>query len=279
MELIPLWEGASQEALLGHETFLPEITTTGKLRLIRNVRAPSLTVHTPDPSVATGTGVILCPGGSFATLPHWDDPEIDGIVRRLTEPGLTVFLLRYHLMPTPRDDGEFVRAIMSGTMDPIKAHARVAENDAFLAMRVVRERAASWAVDPWRVGIMGFSAGGLLTIVAATGYDADTRPDFAAPIYGTCFDPYTVPPDAPPLFVSFAGDDVGEGVVSSGLALYTAWHEAGRPAELHAYAEGGHRFASAPPGLPSSAWTDRFLDWLGHAGFLGRRGYRAASHP
>jgi acetyl esterase/lipase len=269
MEPTPLREGASQEALLGHETFLLEITKAGKLRMIRNVRAPSLTVHTPDPSVATGTGVILCPGGSFATLPHWDDPEIDGVVRRLTEPGLTVFVLRYRLMPTPRDDGAFGRMAMNGIMDAIKTQARVAKEDALLAMRVVRERAATWGVDPRRIGITGFSAGGLLATVTATGYDADTRPDFAASIYGPSFDPYTVPPDAPPLFIAFASDDVGEGVVSSCLALYAAWHAAGRSAEMHVYATGGHRFAADPPGPPGSAWTDRYLDWLGHAGFLG----------
>ncbi|MFI9839557.1 alpha/beta hydrolase [Nonomuraea sp. NPDC051941] len=168
-------------------------------------------------------------------------------------------------------------------MDAIKTYARVAKDDALLAMRVVRERAATWGVDPRRIGIMGFSAGGLLTTVTATGYDADTRPGFAAAIYGTSFEPYTVPPDAPPLFIAFAGDDVGEGVVSSGLALYAAWHAAGHPAEMHVYATGGHRFAGAPPGPPSSSWTGPVSRLARPGGFPGltRRdgGYRPASQP
>ncbi|WP_433366344.1 alpha/beta hydrolase [Streptosporangium sp. CA-115845] len=267
--IIPLREGASQEAIHGHETFLSDLPVARNIRLIRNVTAPSLTVYTPEPSAATRTGVILCPGGSFHTLPHWDDPEINGIARRLTEHGLTVFVLRYRLAPTPRTDEEFMRlASASAIMDAVKAQSRVTRDDPFQALRIIRERASTWGLDPERVGMMGFSAGGLLTTCAATGYDAATRPAFAAPIYGTAFDEYTVPTDAPPLFIAFASDDEGIGVVPRCLGLYSAWQTAGHPVEMHVYAQGGHGFAAAPPELPCGTWMDRYLHWLRSLGFL-----------
>ncbi|MEU8251051.1 hypothetical protein [Nonomuraea sp. NPDC048916] len=154
--IIPLWEDSTQEAIHGHETFLQEIPAARNVRLIRNVTAPSLTVYTPDPSVAARTGVILCPGGSFHTLPHWEDLEINGVAGRLAGHGLTVFVLRYRLAPTPRADEEFMRlASSSPIMDAVKAQSRVARDDAFQALRVVRERASAWGVDPGRVGMTG----------------------------------------------------------------------------------------------------------------------------
>ncbi|MEU8251052.1 hypothetical protein [Nonomuraea sp. NPDC048916] len=78
-----------------------------------------------------------------------------------------------------------------------------------------------------------------------------------------------MPPDAPPLFIAFASDDEGIGVVPGNLALYAAWQAAGHPVEMHVYAQGGHAFAAAPPDLPCGTWMDRYVDWLRSLGLLG----------
>lgn len=117
-------------------------------------------------------------------------------------------------------------------------------------------------LGPEAHGRDGLLSGRLLTVKAATGYDASTHPDFAAPIYAAVFDAYTGPEDAPPLIIAFASDDVGITVVPGALALYAAWQSAGRPVEMHAYAEGGHTFAAAEPDLPSGYWMSHFAAWL-----------------
>jgi acetyl esterase/lipase len=268
-DIIPLWDdpvAPAQESPYGQETILREVADAKNVRTIRNVAVPSLSIHVPEPSAATGAGVIVCPGGSFATLTQGTGADI---ADRLAGHGLTAFVLRYRLLPTPRDDEEFVRGWQSHfSMDALRSQSRIATADALRAVHVVRERAASWGVDPNRLGMLGFSAGGLLSIGAATGYDAADRPDFAAPIYGPVFDDYAVPADAPPLFIAFATDDEAATVVPANLALYDSWRSAGRSVEMHVYAEGGHAFGWRHRDLPCDTWMDRYLEWLGAMGFL-----------
>ncbi|MEU6037253.1 alpha/beta hydrolase [Actinomadura sp. NPDC047616] len=255
--IIPLWQ-EPHEASHGQETVVPEIGGAKDVRLVRNVTVPSLTVHAPAPSTATGTGVIVCPGGSFATLTHGTGTAV---ATRLAEHGLTAFVLRYRLLPTPEDDDEFLHSWSTAvSMEALEAQSRIAKADALDAVRVVREQSSTWDID--RIGIMGFSAGGLLTVHAATGYSPESRPDFAVPVYAAVFDDYTVPADAPPLFLAFASDDEGPNVVESNLSLYSAWRAAGRSVEMHVYAEGGHSFGWRLRGLPCDTWLDRCLDWL-----------------
>ncbi|WP_329405770.1 alpha/beta hydrolase [Nocardia vinacea] len=241
----------------GQLTVIPEVQGHRNLRVIRNVTRPALTVHRPDPTRATGTAVIVCPGGSFMTLTHTGSQ----IAEQLAGQGITAFVLRYRLLPTPIPDEEFL-GHWGHDMEEIKTHSRVAVTDAKLAVRIVRERAAEENLDPHRIGILGFSAGGLLTLAAATDYDTATRPDFAAPIYPAIWHDYRVPPDAPPLFLCFAADDQGENVVEENLALHRNWLAAGHSVEMHVYDRGGHGFAEGPQGLPCDTWLDRYLDWL-----------------
>jgi acetyl esterase/lipase len=130
---------------------------------------------------------------------------------------------------------------------------------------VVREHAGEWGIKPDRIGIMGFSSGGVVSTGVATEHDAASRPNFAASIYGPVLGSVKVPMDAPPIFICCASDDP---LVPSrdSVRLYSAWQGAGKSAELHIYAKGGHGFGGQ--GLPSDTWIDRFSDWLGQQGFL-----------
>jgi acetyl esterase/lipase len=134
------------------------------------------------------------------------------------------------------------------------------------AIKVVRQHAREWGIKPDSVGIMGFSAGGMVTMGVVRDHDAESRPDFAAPIYGPGFGEAKVPDDAPPLFILCASDDR---LAAAGSArLYSEWKAAGHPAELHIYEKGGHGFGMTPRGLPVDRWIERFGDWLGQRGLI-----------
>jgi acetyl esterase/lipase len=130
----------------------------------------------------------------------------------------------------------------------------------------VRQRAAEWGVDPKRIGLMGFSAGGAVTVQVALNFTPDCRPDFAAPIYAAVFDEVQAPPDAPPLFLLCAAND--EMASRASLILYSAWKLVKRPVEMHIYASGDHGFGMNKQGLPSDTWIERFEDWLKGLGII-----------
>jgi len=134
------------------------------------------------------------------------------------------------------------------------------------AIKVVRQHAGGWGIRPDRIGIMGFSAGGMVTMGAVQEHDAESRPDFAAPIYGPGFGPTKVPANAPPLFILCASDD--QLAADGSVRLYSEWRAAGRPAELHLYEKGGHGFGMARRGLPVDHWIERFGDWLAQHGMI-----------
>lgn len=122
-------------------------------------------------------------------------------------------------------------------------------------------------MNPSRIGITGFSAGGGVVMGTVMQHDAQSRPDFAAPIYAGYRTATPVPTDAPPLFIALTDDDKLVAPIS-GARLYEAWHAAGKPAELHIFAKGEHGFGMKKQNLPSDAWIDLFKTWLGNLGYL-----------
>ncbi|WP_201393874.1 alpha/beta hydrolase [Ktedonobacter sp. SOSP1-52] len=269
-EVIPVWPegapGTHTSGQYGQETVAPHLNN---LRFVRNVVQPTLTAYLPDPSRATGTAVIVCPGGSFLVLTI--DPQGINIARWLNARGATAFVLNYRLLPTPARDEDYLQQSIHPDpeiMSRIKTFAPQGVMDGKQALRVVRERASQWRINPERIGIMGFSAGGIITIGVATQYEAESRPNFAAPIGGSLWQELVVPADAPPLFLVVTDDDEDQEVPDGNIALYHAWRAAGRSAELHIYSKGGHGFAVAPQGLPCDSWIERFGDWLAVQGLL-----------
>jgi acetyl esterase/lipase len=267
-KVIPVWpgvapgsEGWTQQE---HEVFAPQLQT----KIVQNVTRPTLTAFFPEASARNGTAVIVCPGGAF----HFLAIEHEGtqVATWLNSLGITAFVLKYRLIRTGDNP-------MQETTDDLRDPAKMAElmkmlrplvlADSQQAMKVVREHAADWGIAPDRIGIMGFSAGGAVTASLALQHDSASRPDFAAPIYGLAPEQFTVPEDAAPMFILCADDDP---LVppSQSVRLYSAWHAAGHPTELHIYAKGGHGFGMRKQGLPADHWPDRLADWLRAQGFL-----------
>jgi acetyl esterase/lipase len=149
-----------------------------------------------------------------------------------------------------------------------EASQKAAIEDGLLAVKTVRQRASEWKLDTKRIGVMGFSAGGYLTIGVATQYTAGSRPDFAIPIYAVAPEGYKVPSDAPPLFTAVAWDD-NVRMTSTATGLVDNWKAAGVPAELHVFADGGHGFGMNKKGKSCDAWTDLLGQWMSRMKLLG----------
>ncbi|HEV2528481.1 MAG TPA: alpha/beta hydrolase [Thermomicrobiales bacterium] len=237
-------------------------------RRVRNVSRPSLEVFPADPAFANGTAIIVAPGGAFHVLMM--DKEGETVAHWLNALGVTVFLLRYRMVPTPPDVAayEAVLASMLDRRETMREVIPVAIADGLQSVRTVRERAAEFGVAPDRIGIMGFSAGGFVATGAASLYDPAARPDFAVPIYGGWAE-MPVPPDGPPLFLAVSSDDT---VIDPGqsLEMAAAWRQAGHPVELHLYERGGHGYGLLRQGLPSDEWAGGLRDWLDSRGLLDR---------
>ena len=237
----------------------------------RNVTVATLTPILADPTKATGAAVIVAPGGGFRTLSM--DNEGWAVARALAARGISAFVLKYRLNQTPRDMAAFERSMaemFSGAARPRPApEAAMAAlspqiADARAAFALVRARAAEWRVQPDRVGMVGFSAGAMLTM-ATTLTAPDARPAFIANIYGPLA-ALRVPADAPPLFVALAADDPL--FANAGFGLIESWRAAKRPVEFHLYEQGGHGFGMYPKDTTSTGWFDAFLRWLEMHGAL-----------
>jgi len=234
----------------------------------RNVTVATLTPFLPDPARATGAAVIVAPGGGFRTLSMenegWD------VARALAARGVAAFVLKYRLIQTPPDMDGFARSMHElfshagppPRMTPDQVAPQIA--DARAAFAMIRGRAAQWRIDPDRIGMVGFSAGAMLTM-ATTLNGGDARPAFIGTIYGS-LGPVNVPADAPPLFVALAADDPFFG--NGGFGLIESWRAARRPVELHLYEQGGHGFGMYQKETTSTGWFEAFVRWLGMHGYL-----------
>ena len=238
--------------------------------LIYNVSHPTLTVYPADPSIATGTAVIVCPGGGFFILAAVH--EGSDVAHWLNQKGVTVFLLKYRLGHSlTNNPGQELSDNMkkSDFVEKINPVIPLCIADGRAAIQYVRMHASEYGINPSRIGIMGFSAGGTVAASTAFKYTPGNRPDFVAPIYA--FMPPSlqgpVPDDAPPIFIAAATDD-NLGLASHSVDLYSKWLAAKKPAEIHIYEQGSHGFGMHKQNIPTDTWIERFGDWLGLLGYL-----------
>lgn len=239
----------------------------------RNVTVATLTPFLPSKRKASGAAVLVAPGGGFRTLSMsnegWE------VAKALADKGVAAFVLKYRLKQTPADMAAFEKAMAEMFSGAARASRPLAEQDpavefavqiadARAAFALVRERAKEWRIDPDRIGMIGFSAGAMLTL-STTLHGKDAKPAFIGNIYG----PLTkvdVPADAPPLFVALAADDPF--FANAGYGLIDSWRAAKRPVEFHLFEQGGHGFGMYPKTTTSTGWFDSFVRWLDMHGYL-----------
>jgi len=266
-EVILLWPNGApgSEGKTGEETV--RVTPQGD-HVISNVNQPSITVYLPPKEKATGAAVVIIPGGGHVEI--WIEHEGYAVANWLNEHGVAGFVLKYHL------------AHAKGSTYTIEGDEL---HDVQRAIRLVRSRAGEWGIDPQRVGVMGFSAGGQLTVLAATRFDSgnpnaadpiereSSRPSFQAPVYpgplgAVHVDLANLPKDVPQAFLLCGDED--NPAISEGLAeYYVALKRDGVPAEMHIYTGVGHGFGLRSTNTgPVAEWPQRFLEWMGARGLL-----------
>ncbi len=234
----------------------------------RNVSIATLTPFLPAKGKATGAAVIVAPGGGFQTLSM--ENEGWNVAKALVKKGVAAFVLKYRLNPTAASFADFEDRKFPGTAkrpaaprDPSEAFApQVA--DAVAAFALVRSRAKEWNVDPDKVGMVGFSAGAMLTLQTAL-YGKGANPAFIGDIYGP-LGAVKVPDNAPPLFIALAADDPFFG--GAGFGLIESWKAAKRPVEFHLFEQGGHGFGMYPKETTSTGWFEAFASWLRMHGYI-----------
>jgi acetyl esterase/lipase len=238
--------------------------------VVSNVTKPTLTVFKPSPELKNGTAVVICPGGGFMALSIAS--EGTEVAQYLVKRGVTAFVLKYRLAHTGEDaTQEFAAAVATPQKfeETVGKVVPLSVADGVAAVSYVRQHAAEYGVVPDRVGIIGFSAGGAVTAGVGYKYTPEGRPAFVAPIYAVAsmFKDLPVPADAPPIFLVVATDDQFH-LVPDSIALYEKWTAAGKSAELHIYAKGGHGFGARSHRIPTDHWIDRFADWMEMEGWL-----------
>jgi len=219
--------------------------------VVFNVVTPTLTAFLPERAKATGTGVIVAPGGAFVALAI--DLEGNEVARWLQERGIAAFVLKYRIV---EKHGDGIPAGLN--MDEAGQYGIA---DGIQALKVVRQHAAEWGLSPDRIGFLGFSAGAMVTSGTLLQKDAAARPSFAAMIYGAPFGAMpAIPAKLPPLFLAWAQDDpqAREPVVK----FYDALAAAGHKPEVHIFSAGGHGFGLHKQGTTSDHWIDAFSNWL-----------------
>jgi acetyl esterase/lipase len=202
------------------------------------------------------------------------DNEGTEVAKWLAARGITAFVLKYRLAHTGEDATQEFLALFAEKAkleEMLKKTVPLSIADGIAAVAYVREHASDWGISPDRVGIVGFSAGGTITAAVGVHYTAESRPAFLAPIYpaASMLKDDRVPADAPPMFIAAASDDQFK-LIPDSISLYNQWTAAGKSAELHIYAKGGHGFGMRKQGYPSDHWIDRFAEWLDFQGFMKR---------
>ena len=237
---------------------------------IAYVAEPTLTLYPAPKDVATGCGVVICPGGGYNIL-AWNKEGIE-LAQWFNKIGVSAAVLKYRV---PRRTPDVHH-------EPLQ--------DVQRAIRLFRSMADEMRVDVNRVGVLGFSAGGHLTVMSGTKYDElaypksdaideiSARPNFICPIYcaylGNNYsdnkpelgDLVKITKETPPAFLAVTFDDVHRGVQSA--LLVAEYKKAGVPAEAHIYAKGGHGYGIRPTGNPVETWHHRLAEWLESSGWL-----------
>jgi acetyl esterase/lipase len=250
------------------------VEVTEPTRMITDVSKPTISIIRPAREKDTGTSLVICPGGGYWNL-YW---ELEGeeVAAWANSLGMTGIILKYRV---PRQPDE-----------PQLEPARRPLEDAQRAVSLVRSKAKEWGLNPNRIGIAGFSAGGHLAIATATKFDSRSyqamdevdrvscRPDFAILVYpgylkvkdkDEVSPGLSIPAGTPPVFLAHGGADIISPPEHSVL-MYLALRRAGIPAELHVYATAAHDFGVRPSEHPCSTWTTACAKWLGYQGFLKR---------
>jgi len=248
-----------------------KVINVNNMTICLDVSKPAIIPYRP--AKPSGTAVIIAPGGAFHALAI--DHEGTAVAKWLNEKGITAFVLKYRLShdDPAHPENSFMKLMETRNfkkLDSINAViVPLAMRDGLNAVKYVREHAAAYKIDPGKIGFMGFSAGGTVTMSVIYNAVDENRPNFVAPIYAyqNAIIGSEVPAVKTPIFIAAASDD-DLGFAPHSVDIYVKWLNAKQPAELHIYERGKHGFGMNRQNLPADNWIERFGDWLEMQGLL-----------
>jgi acetyl esterase/lipase len=274
-KIIPLYAGKPPGSENWNWQEKRQDTNMFQTPVVYNIVQPTITVFSPDANKANGTAIIIAPGGGFHLLSI--EREGNDVAKWLAARGITAFVLKYRVVHTVGDDP--IKEMMAGLRDPKafdsanKIVVPMAVADGLTAMDYVRNHATDFHISPDRIGFMGFSAGGTVTMGVAYHATATDHPNFIAPIYA--YFPQDIgrkiPSEKMPAFIVAASDDQ-LGLATHSITIYNNWLNAKQRVEIHIYVKGGHGFGMKKQNLPTDQWIERFGDWLQVEGLLKQPG-------
>jgi hypothetical protein len=305
-DIIRLWEGPApgSEDWTQKETsfeYLSPIWNEKNIALF-NVVDPTLTVFLPAPEKATGTAMIVCPGGGFSAL-SWDNEGLN-VAKKLAEKGIAAFVLKYRIAyagGTPEEVNLIARTSYGGekktseVLELIKKNneikrsmtssytgqmvgkvelnsilardlgnvQNIAGDDGRRAIEYVRKNADKWNVNPDKIGMIGFSAGGMVTLDVAFNHTELSKPNIIGVMYGV-FGVKGVPADPMPMFMASSQNEATGGAAD----LYASWCAARMPAEIHSFTRANHGFGYRDNGDTVNIWVELFYNFLRKTGFI-----------
>ena len=226
-------------------------------RSITNVNQPTVTVYLPAGAKATGTAIVICPGGGYQHLAI--DKEGHDVARWLNTIGIAGIVLKYRLPGS-------AAMTHGGDLQAEAEAVHLTLDDAEAAVELVRKNASRWNLKPNAVGLMGFSAGGHLAAMMGMVAPKTSRPDFLILGYPAIPPVLAVTAETPRTFLVAADDDPAVNPVQNAARFFAALRAAKVPAEMHIYSSGGHGFGIVKSGKTSEAWPGALAAWLKEAG-------------
>jgi len=231
---------------------------------IDNVSVPEMDVYPAEGKHKTDKAMIICPGGGLYFLAY--EKEGVKLAKKLASNGITAVVLKYRTYPREGSVIQWTETMWKNpqmAIDSAKIILPYSTKDALSAIEQIREKSTNYAVSPNKIGLMGFSAGGAVTMQAAYTASPKNQPNYIAPIYPwmVIVDQQKVPNNLPPAFISCANDDPLE-LAEPSVQIYRDWIASGAKAELHMFSTGGHGYGMNPMNAPVDRWSQLLIDWI-----------------
>lgn len=230
-----------------------------------NISEPEMDLYKAQGNSITDKTMIICPGGGLFFSAY--EKEGVKLAKKLALNGITAIVLKYRTYPRK---GSVIK--WAGTLsdkpqveiDSAKIILPFSTKDALTAIEVMREKAAKYNINPNKIGLMGFSAGGAVTMEAAYTSTSKNQPNFIAPIYPwmDIVEEQKVPSNNPPAFIVCANNDEFREIPTSSVQIYQDWIQAEAKVELHMFSEGGHGFGMNKINSPVDRWSQLLVDWI-----------------
>ena len=228
-----------------------------------NISEPEMDLYKAQGNSVTDKTMIICPGGALLFSAY--EKEGVKLAKKLALNGITAIVLKYRTYPRKGSVIEWQRTLKTQTaIDSAKTILPYSSKDALNAIEVIRNNASKYNINPNKIGLMGFSAGGAVTMEASYTSISKNQPNFIAPIYPwmDIVKGQKVPSNKPPAFITCANNDEYREIPTSSVQIYQDWIQAEAKVELHMFSEGGHGFGMNKINSPVDRWSQLLVDWI-----------------